>query len=81
MAEIQKLQNIISYHSNTGSIIAEKETVKDLGVLMSKDGTFKMHIKNIADAAKKMCGWILRTFKIREVYHDSVVEITSPVIN
>jgi len=59
----KELQNTISYHSNTGSIIAEK--VRDLGVLMSKDGIFKTHIQNVADAAKKMCGWILRTFRIR----------------
>ncbi|KAK2140292.1 hypothetical protein LSH36_1404g00024 [Paralvinella palmiformis] len=50
-----------------GSIIPEKEIVRDLGVLMSKDGTFKTHIKNVVDAAKKMCGWILRTFRTREV--------------
>jgi len=63
----KEVQNTISYHSNTGSIIPEKEIVRDLGVLMSKDGTFKTHIKNVVDAAKKMCGWILRTFRTREV--------------
>ena len=52
----KELQNTIPYHSNTGSIIAENETVRDLGVLMSKDGTFKTHIKNLGDTAKKMCG-------------------------
>ena len=48
---------------------------------MSKDGTFKMHVKNVAVAAKEMCGWILRTFRKnkKSQYHDSVVEITSPV--
>jgi len=37
----KELQNTISYHSNIDSIIAKKETVRDLGVLMSQNGTFK----------------------------------------
>ena len=57
----KEVQNTISYHSNTGSIIPEKEIVRDLGVLMSKDGTSK----SVADAAKKLCGWILRTVRTR----------------
>jgi len=74
---MEEIKNTISYHLNTGSIIAEKETARDLGVLMSKDSTFKTHIKNVADAAKKMCGWILELPGYKKSV--PVVEITSPV--
>ena len=46
---------------------------------MSKDGTFKTHIENVADAAKKMCDWIQNFQNKRSQSHDPVVEITSSV--
>ena len=33
---------------------------------MSADNTFKVHIANIAESAKKMASWVLRTFETRE---------------
>ena len=62
----QDLQSRIEYKSNTGSVITQKETVRDLGVLMSSDGSFKDHIQHTIAEAKKQCSWILRTFKTRE---------------
>ena len=60
------LQAATSYKSNTDNVIKIKDTVMDLGVTMSSDATFKMHIMNTVTAANKMCGWILRTFKCRK---------------
>ena len=37
----QELQNSTSYKSNSGSTIQEKDYVKDLGITMSNDATFK----------------------------------------
>ena len=54
------------YKSNSGSAIEDKEHVKDLGVTLSRDGTFKQHIKNTVATAKSQCSWILRTFQTRE---------------
>ena len=42
-----------------------KESVKDLGVIVSSDCTFKKHIARVKESANDMCGWILRTFKTR----------------
>ena len=54
------------YKSNSGSPIQEKDDVKDLGVIMSTDGSFKKQIKKTVAAAKSQCSWILRTFRTRE---------------
>ena len=62
----QHLRSCIEYKSNTGSVITEKNTVRDLGVLMSSDGSFKEHIQHTIEEAKKLCSWILRSFKTRE---------------
>ena len=45
--------------------ILEKDSVKDLGVLMTNNGKFSSHIQNVCSSMKKMSGWILRTFKSR----------------
>jgi len=52
-----------TYQSPMGETIEQKESVRDLGVTMSSDGTFKNHIENVTLSAKKLSGWILRTFK------------------
>ena len=54
------------YTSNKGTIIEPTDHVKDLGVTMSCDGSFKKHILNMITAAKKQSGWILRTFVCRD---------------
>ena len=59
------LQSSSHYKSNTGSPISEKDSVKDLGVEMSKNATFKKHIQNVIDSANNQCSWILRTFQTR----------------
>ena len=54
-----------SYTSPDGTIINDKDHVKDLGVTMSSDCTFKEHINKICESARNMCSWILRTFTSR----------------
>ena len=54
-----------SYTSSDGSVIPEKEHVRDLGVTMSNDGSFKQHITNMCTSARNMCSWVLRTFQSR----------------
>ena len=54
-----------SYKSPDGEIIEEKEHLRDLGVEMSNDLTFTLHISNIVTAANKLVGWAMRTFRRR----------------
>ena len=57
------LQALTHYMTNTGSMIQEKDSVKDLGVTMTNDGTVKKHIQHAVCEAKRQYGWILRTLK------------------
>ena len=54
-----------SYTAPDGSIISDKHHVRDLGVTMSDDGSFKEHISVMCQSARNMCSWILRTFQSR----------------
>ena len=55
------------YISSDGSIIeTESEVDKDLGVMMSSDGTFKLHISGVVKEARSQAAWVLRTFVTRE---------------
>ena len=53
------------YLSDTNTVIAPKDQIKDLGVLISSNCLFKNQIDNVVKTASKLCGWILRTFKTR----------------
>lgn len=55
-----------TYTAPDGSCIDTKDYVKDLGVTLSRDGTFGIHINNVAKRARNQAGWILRTFRTRD---------------
>jgi hypothetical protein len=54
------------YVSPSGAQIEQKDTLRDLGVIMSQDCSFKQHIQSVISKANKMAGWALRTFKTRD---------------
>ena len=54
-----------SYTSPDGTRIEEKEHLRDLGVEMTNDLTFSVHITNTVSAANRLVGWTLRTFRRR----------------
>jgi hypothetical protein len=45
--------------------ITEKQSVKDLGILMSNSGEFKDHISKVVGTVRDISAWILRSFKSR----------------
>ena len=53
------------YFTEHSKIIEEKSTVKDLGVVLTDDTSFKQHINNMIKKATELIGWVLRTFKSR----------------
>lgn len=53
-------------YSTTQGTIDVKLNLRDLGVTASSDGRFSLHIHNITEAARRLSGWILRTFTTRE---------------
>jgi hypothetical protein len=55
----------LKYLADNGSEIEFKQHVKDLGVTVSDNGTFKQHIQNVVLKARQKSGWIFRTFHTR----------------
>ena len=56
-----------SYTADNGSPIEEKEALKDLGVIMSSNGSFSHYIMEKVTKMKSKIGWVLRTFRTREL--------------
>ena len=54
------------YYSTSQTPIEQKTHLRDLGVTMSDDATFKEHISVKTTSMKSTMGWILRTFRTRE---------------
>ena len=46
-------------------ILVEKSSLKDLGVWLNRDCTFKEHVTKSAKNGRQMMGWIPRTFITR----------------
>ena len=44
------------------------ESVRDLGVIMSEDATFKLQIDKVVAKANQKAGWVLRTFQTRSIF-------------
>ena len=86
--EVLKLST--SYTAADGSVISQKEHLRDLGVTMSADGSFNQHIQNICKSANNMCSWILRTFVTRSpelmltlgnlLYFQSLITVLLPTL-
>ena len=58
-----------SYLTPSGTIITEKDELRDLGVTMSSNCKFDSHITNIINSSKNMMSWILRSFHTRDKDH------------
>ena len=60
------LKIFTNYLSSSGTIIDQKDSVRDLGVIMSADASFNQHINRVVDTASDKISMILRTFKSRD---------------
>ena len=55
------------YLGPDGEKIEVKQSLKDLGVHLSSDLSFKLQVEKIVTSASKMAGWGLRTFRRRSI--------------
>ena len=55
----------LNYTSPDGTVIQEKEHLRDLGIEMASDLTFTLHISKTVSSANQLVGWALRTFRRR----------------
>ena len=53
------------YTDPDGNPIEEKSHLRDLGIQISSDLSFSIHIENVVSASTQMVGWVLRTFRRR----------------
>ena len=58
-------QPAFGYKGPGGDDIETKSNLKDLGVQVSSDLTFKLHIERVVAESSKLAGWSLRTFSRR----------------
>ena len=62
----EALKIFTNYLSSSGTVIDQKDSVRDLGVMMNVDASFKQHINHVVDTATDKISMILRTFKSRD---------------
>ena len=55
-----------TYLNNAHCKIETKNSVKDLGILMTNDGKFDDHINAVVNKVNNLISWILRTFETRD---------------
>jgi len=61
-----QLKETSNYVTPEWEQIETKEAIKDLGITLQNNLSFKQHITNIAESAKRMSAWVFRTFYTRE---------------
>jgi hypothetical protein len=55
-----------SYYSSPNTPITEKESLRDLGVIMQNNATFDEQIAKVEASGRRLCSWALRTFLSRD---------------
>ena len=58
-----KIKSATTYKSYDDSNIDDEEQVRDLGIIMSNNATFTLHIRNTVKKARDKMGWVLRVFQ------------------
>lgn len=61
-----ELKDSTNLYSGGQTVIPPSRVVKCLGVHVNNDATFQHHIKETTSKARRMVGWVLRTFRSRE---------------
>ena len=51
---------------NCEDIIEEKESLRDLGIIMNNESTFSDHVDLVCKKVRQKSGWVLRTFNNRQ---------------
>ena len=59
-------QSTCYFTPNLDDIIDEKESLRDLGIMMSNDASFSIHVESVCSKVKQKSAWILRTFNCRK---------------
>ena len=63
----KSLKDQTCYVAPDWNLIEEKQDIRDLGINMSNSLSFRAHINNVVESAKRTSAWIFRTFNTREI--------------
>ena len=61
-------ENTDFFTPNYEDRIEEKDTIKDLGVLVDVNLKYGSQIMSAASKARRKLGWVMRTFRTRSVF-------------
>ena len=61
------IENTYMFTPNYEDPIPEVNSVKDLGIYIDNDMSFKSHIDQVISKTNNKCSWLLRTFYTREI--------------
>ena len=53
-------QSTCHLRPNSEDIIGEKESLRDLGIIMSNDASFSIHVELVCSKVNQKSAWILR---------------------
>ena len=59
-------ENTSYFSGETDEIIEEKESTRDLGIIMQNDASFNEHIEKICKKVRQKSGWMFRSFYNRQ---------------
>ena len=63
---IEIKENTSYFSGETDEIIEEKESTRDLGIIMQNDASFNEHIEKICKKVRQKSGWMFRSFYNRQ---------------
>ena len=53
---------------NCDDLIEEKDSLRDLGIIMSSDASFSNHVELVCSKVRQKSGWVLRTFNSKKTW-------------
>jgi hypothetical protein len=64
-----KIEELLNYEYKTtkGEILKVQPNVKDLGVMLSNDFEYELHINNVIEKGNNLSNWVTRTFQDRSI--------------
>ena len=61
-------ESTVYFTPNYNDVIEEKDSLRDLGIIMTNDGKFSNHVEHVCSKVKQKSEWIIRTFQCRQTW-------------
>ena len=64
--DIEMKESTLYFSGDTEEIIEEKESIRDLGVIMQNDASFTKQVEKVSAKARQKAGWVQRSFYCKQ---------------